>query len=190
MSSSHKEVKLPSGWTRIDSKSRPGECYYLNKASGEKTWKLADIPTKESSKRKRSSDDSTSEANKKHSPHTHVQVLHLLVKHVESKRPASWRQDPITRSKDVARSRLEGLRDQIVLAGKNPDAPNALRDKFQELATTESDCSSAKRGGDLGKFTRGKMQPSFEKASFALRVGELSGVVESDSGVHIILRIK
>ncbi|ETW06661.1 hypothetical protein H310_02846 [Aphanomyces invadans] len=186
--SSPRGDKLPSGWTRVDSKSRPGEYYYLNKKSGEKTWKLADIVSKESSKRKRSADE-CSGPNKKHSE-SQVQVMHLLVKHVESRRPASWRQDPITRSKEVARSRLEGLRDQILLAGKNQDNPNALKEKFQELATTESDCSSAKRGGDLGKFGKGKMQPSFEKASFALRVGELSDIVESDSGLHIILRTK
>ncbi|CAK4075387.1 unnamed protein product [Aphanomyces euteiches] len=179
--------KLPSGWMRIDSKSRPGECYYLNKKTGEKTWKLSEVAAKESSnKRKRS--DEPNESNKKSS--SQVQVLHILVKHVESKRPSSWRQEVITRSKEVAKSRLEGLRDQVVLAGKNKDNPNAMREKFEELATTESDCSSAKRGGDLGKFGRGKMQPPFEKASFALRVGELSDIVESDSGVHIILRVK
>lgn len=48
---------------------------------------------------------------------------------------------------------------------------------------------SAKRGGDLGVFTRGKMTPPFEKASFVLKVGELSELVESDSGIHVILRI-
>lgn len=48
---------------------------------------------------------------------------------------------------------------------------------------------SAKRGGDLGPFTRGKMTPPFEAASFALKVGELSGLVESESGIHVILRI-
>jgi hypothetical protein len=42
--------------------------------------------------------------------------------------------------------------------------------------------------GDLGLFARGQMQPSFENAAFALAVGELSGVVESDSGLHLILR--
>jgi len=59
---------------------------------------------------------------------------------------------------------------------------------FEELASEVSDCSSAKRGGDLGKFGRGQMQRPFEEASFALKVGEMSGVVDTDSGVHIILR--
>jgi NIMA-interacting peptidyl-prolyl cis-trans isomerase 1 len=48
---------------------------------------------------------------------------------------------------------------------------------------------SAKRGGDLGVFGRGKMTPPFEEAAFALKVGQLSALVESDSGVHIILRV-
>ena len=67
--------------------------------------------------------------------------------------------------------------------------PKELRATFEELARTESDCSSAKRGGDLGFFGRRKMQPAFEHASFALKIGELSDVVETSSGVHAILRI-
>lgn len=61
---------------------------------------------------------------------------------------------------------------------------------FEELASQYSDCSSAKRGGDLGPFGRGQMQKPFEDASYALNVGELSEPVWTDSGVHIILRTK
>jgi NIMA-interacting peptidyl-prolyl cis-trans isomerase 1 len=57
-----------------------------------------------------------------------------------------------------------------------------------QLAQTESDCSSAQRGGDLGFFGRGQMQQPFEEATFNLKVGELSDLVYTDSGVHIILR--
>ena len=49
---------------------------------------------------------------------------------------------------------------------------------------------SAKRGGDLGHFGRGQMQPAFEEASFQLQIGEMSQIVDTDSGVHIILRVE
>lgn len=62
--------------------------------------------------------------------------------------------------------------------------------KFEDIASQFSDCSSAKRGGDLGPFGRGQMQRPFEDASFGLKVGELSDPVWTDSGVHIILRTK
>ena len=107
-----------------------------------------------------------------------VQCSHLLVKHNKSRNPSSWRSASITRSKDEAREILEGYRAQIV-SGEV---------KFADLAKQFSDCSSAKRGGDLGPFGRGAMQKPFEDASFALSVGELSGIVDSDSGLHIILR--
>ncbi|WEM41516.1 peptidylprolyl isomerase [Photobacterium sp. DA100] len=58
---------------------------------------------------------------------------------------------------------------------------------FAELAKTSSDDSfSGKDGGQLDWFERGVMDPAFEDAAFALGKGEISGVVESDFGYHII----
>lgn len=108
-----------------------------------------------------------------------VRASHLLVKHRDSRRPRSWRQaEDITRSKDEALQILRRYRD-LITSGQA---------SFEALASTESDCSSAKQNGDLGWFGPGQMQQSFEKAAMALKVGELSDIVDSDSGLHIILR--
>lgn len=61
---------------------------------------------------------------------------------------------------------------------------------MSDLAQKYSDCSSAKRGGDLGPFSRGQMQKAFEDVAFGLKVGEISDITETDSGLHIIERIK
>ena len=115
-----------------------------------------------------------------------VRVLHILRKHQDSRRPSSWRQPVITATRAQARHDLQGL--QELLHEVQAD-PAELRATMEELARTESDCSSAKRGGDLGFFGPKKMQPAFEEAAFALTVGELSEIVETASGMHLILRI-
>ncbi|CAG8441812.1 1448_t:CDS:2, partial [Ambispora gerdemannii] len=107
-----------------------------------------------------------------------IRASHLLVKHKESRRPSSWKQATITRTKEEALELIESYRLRI----KSDETTLA------ELAKNESDCSSGKRGGDLGHFGKGQMQPSFEEAAFKLEVGELSDPVWSDSGVHLILR--
>ena len=56
-------------------------------------------------------------------------------------------------------------------------------------AAERSDCSSCRNNGDLGHFGRGQMQKPFEDASFGLNVGEMSGIVSTDSGYHLIYRI-
>ncbi len=57
---------------------------------------------------------------------------------------------------------------------------------FTELAKKYSEGPSAKNGGDLGKFQSGDMVPSFEEAAFNLEVGEISDIVETNFGYHII----
>lgn len=59
---------------------------------------------------------------------------------------------------------------------------------FAELAKEHStDEGTAERGGDLGRFGRGSMVQPFEEAAYNLEIGELSDIVESDFGYHIIL---
>ncbi|KAJ1772541.1 Peptidyl-prolyl cis-trans isomerase NIMA-interacting protein 1 [Coemansia sp. RSA 1813] len=107
-----------------------------------------------------------------------MRASHILAKHRDSRNPRTWRGVEITRSEEEAREKIADIRQAI--ENKEVD--------FGDIALEESDCSSAKRKGDLGWFEEGKMQPAFESAVKALQVGELSGQVKSDSGIHIILR--
>jgi len=76
-----------------------------------------------------------------------IRAAHLLVKHRDSRRPASWREPKITRSKQSAEDMIKEYQKQIQAfeAGSTEGNPKSL----SELATTESDCSSARKGGDL-----------------------------------------
>ena len=70
--------------------------------------------------------------------------------------------------------------DVLIQIKKNPK-------QFEELATKYSqDPESAKKGGDLGVFGRGMMVKPFDDAVFSMKVNEISSIVESDFGYHII----
>ena len=71
--------------------------------------------------------------------------------------------------------------DELLVLARVPGAD------FAKLATENSQDGSAQRGGDLGLIVRGQMDPAFERAAFALQQpGEISGVVRSAFGFHII----
>ena len=161
------DAALPAGWTARVSRST-GRTYYWHAASATPQWKRPGGGG--GGKRARPAP-------------ARVRASHLLVKHAGSRRPSSWRDARITRSLADARAAVRTQRAALAeLRGA------ALREAFAARAREHSDCSSAKRGGDLQTFARGAMQPAFEEAAFALDVGELSDLVETQSGVHIILR--
>ena len=84
------------------------------------------------------------------------------------------------KQKDKIREKLNSFRDRVY---KGED--------FKMLATLYSDDpGSASKGGELGFVSRGSLVPEFERAAFKLKEGEISEVVESQFGFHIIQLIK
>jgi peptidyl-prolyl cis-trans isomerase NIMA-interacting 1 len=113
-----------------------------------------------------------------------IRASHILVKHVESRNPSSWRDKKIIRTKPDAHKKLQNIRDKIM----STLAVDPNSNIFEKIAQTESDCSSAKNAGDLNFFSREKMMPEFSNAAFALQIGEISQIIETSSGWHIIKR--
>jgi peptidyl-prolyl cis-trans isomerase C len=83
-----------------------------------------------------------------------------------------------------------------ILVTKHSEALQALErlrkgESFVEIAKQVSLCSSRKRGGDLGWFSRGQMVKEFERAAFTLEKGQLSQEpVKTQYGYHIIKRLE
>ncbi|GMM37598.1 peptidylprolyl isomerase [Saccharomycopsis crataegensis] len=160
---------LPEGWEIRKSKTH-NRHYYFNPSTKQSVWDPPEGTNTDQLKEYFSA--------LKEEP-TQVRAAHLLVKHNQSRNPSSWKNDNITISKQEAIDILKGYEQRI----KSGEVT------LTDLAQTESDCSSHKRGGDLGFFTKGQMQPPFEKAAFGLKVGEMSGIVETNSGVHLVQRL-
>ncbi len=87
------------------------------------------------------------------------------------------RTDPnkIEQAKAAAKQKAQGILEQIRNGAD-----------FAEMAKAYSDCPSASRGGDLGYNHRGQWIPAFSNAAFSLELGQVSDVVESSRGFHII----
>lgn len=100
-----------------------------------------------------------------------VQASHILIG-TKSTDPNA---DP-NKIKAEAKAKAEMVLGKVKAADAN----------FAALAKEYSSCPSAQKGGDLGMFGKGQMVPPFEAAAFALKTGEISGVVETDFGYHII----
>ena len=95
-----------------------------------------------------------------------VQASHILIK---------LEKDATPEQKAAAKKKLLDLKAQI---DKGAD--------FAKLAKANSACPSSAQGGDLGLFGKGQMVPAFETTTFAMKVGEVSGIVETQFGYHLI----
>jgi len=107
-----------------------------------------------------------------------LRCSHLLIKTCNSRNPVSRRTGASTAgvSEEAALKELE-----VIKASLTPD-------NFAQYAEQRSDCGSYKNGGDLGEFGPGEMMQEFWDGTAALQVGEISGPVKTDSGIHLILR--
>ena len=103
-----------------------------------------------------------------------VQARHILVGFTGARNASV---EAGKRSKEVARKRAEALLAQVKASGAD----------FAKVAKAETDEPSGKKsGGDLGFFKRSDMVASFADAAFALKKGEISTIVESPFGFHVI----
>ncbi len=108
-------------------------------------------------------------------PPSKISARHVLIQWMGAERaPAS-----IVRTREQARAVAE---DVLRRARAGED--------FTRLAVEFSDePGAANRGGSLGRFGKGQMVRSFEDAAFKLAPGEISDIVESSFGYHVILRV-
>lgn len=103
-----------------------------------------------------------------------VGAKHILVMHVQSKS----KPDTVTRTRDEAKARAQSV---LVKVRGGADFDQMVREFSDEPGAGD-------RAGDLGVFDRGQMVKGFSDAAFSLKVGEVSEVVETPFGFHIIKR--
>ncbi|MCX8037946.1 MAG: peptidyl-prolyl cis-trans isomerase [Candidatus Sumerlaeia bacterium] len=103
-----------------------------------------------------------------------IHCRHILITYQGASRSLA------TRSREEARALAEKVRREALEPGAD----------FVALVRRYSEAPDKVRGGDVGVFDRGRMIQSFEEAAFALKPGEISAVVETRFGFHIIQRIE
>lgn len=88
-------------------------------------------------------------------------------------------------SKPAAKEKISAIRKRIVSIKDSGERGQA----FCKEAQANSDCPSGQNGGSLGWFGRGAMVSAFDKAVFEMEIGEISDIIETQFGYHIILKV-
>ncbi|MDR2979339.1 MAG: peptidylprolyl isomerase [Bacteroidales bacterium] len=102
--------------------------------------------------------------------------------------PASYEFGHIVRTPPVSDEEIAILKEKLYKYREDALRDNDSKKKFSSLARLYSDDpGSAANGGDLGFAERGTYYPEFEAAAFRLKTGEVSEVVKTQAGFHIIM---
>ena len=106
-------------------------------------------------------------------PPVTVSARHILISYA-----GSATQSDVSISKEDALAKIMEI-NEMIISGEIG---------FSDAALEYSDCPSGNRGGDLGEFRRGQMVSAFEDTAFSLAIGQMSGIVETQFGYHLIIR--
>ena len=112
------------------------------------------------------------------------------VREFYDKNPDKFKQDEAVRASHIL-FRVEENADAATKKKTMDEAQSVLKEArsgadFAELAKKHSADGSAAQGGDLNFFTRGQMVPPFDQAAFTMKPGEISDIVTTQFGYHII----
>jgi protein-export membrane protein SecD len=164
--------QLTNQYTDILPTLEPGQVYsdlidnegdFTITGDGQLTQRKGFLITKLLSKETRDKTETTEEE---------VRASHILIAYAGAERAA----EDVTRTKEEAQMEAERILEEV----------KADPDNFAQFAKQYSDGPSGPDGGDLDFFGKGMMAPAFEEAAFAMEPGQISDVVETSFGFHII----
>ncbi len=105
-----------------------------------------------------------------------IHTRHVLIRYAGARNAGA----DVVRAKEAARVLATEIRSGLMLPGAD----------FEAVARQRSEDSTAAQGGDVGIVGRGRLAPEYEAAAFALAPGQVSDVVETEFGYHVIQRVE
>lgn len=160
-------------WTLLGAQLASGCVLTTFEAPGEPP-RVAASPLAKTGTSSKTGDGASESAGEQAGQPNEISARHLLVSYQGALRASP----SVTRSKAEAQARAT---EALTRAKAGEDFAGLVKEFSDEPGAGE-------RGGSLGHFGRGMMVPAFEKAAFKLAPGEISGLVETPFGFHVIQR--